>query len=61
MIAGLVTCVDQMEHKQRELLAMMSSTDGTIENRPRSLREYPTAFKTGNEKDPDSPKSLWKL
>jgi len=50
-----------MEHKQRELLAMMSSTDGTIENRPRSLREYPTAFKTGNEKDPDSPKPLWKL
>jgi len=32
MIAGLVACVDQREHKQREFLAMMSSTDGTIEN-----------------------------
>jgi len=41
MIAGLVACVDQREHMQREFVAMMSSTDGTIENWPRSLREYP--------------------
>jgi len=32
MIKGLVTCVNQREHQQREFLAMMSSTDGTIEN-----------------------------
>jgi len=44
MIAGLVACVDQREHMQREFVAMMSNTDGTIENWPRSLREYPAAF-----------------
>jgi len=55
MIARLVACVDQREHLQREFLAMMSSTDGIIENWPRSLREYPMAFKTGSKKDPDSP------
>jgi len=55
MIAGLVASVDQGEHQQREFLAMMSSTDGTIETWPRSLREYPMAFKAGNKQDPDSP------
>jgi len=33
----------------------MSSTDETIENWPRSLREYPVTFNAGNKKDPDSP------
>jgi len=37
MIKGLVTCVNQREHQQREFLAMMSSTDGKIENSPRLL------------------------
>ncbi len=55
MIAGLVASVDQGEHQQREFLAMMSSTDGTIDNWPRSLREYSMAFKAGNKQDPDSP------
>jgi len=55
MIAGLVASVDQREHMQREFLAMMSSTDGTIENWPRSLREYPQVFKAGSKKDPNSP------
>jgi len=33
MIQGLVSSVNQREeHQQREFLAMMSSTDGTIEN-----------------------------
>lgn len=40
---------------QREFVAMMSSTDGTIDNWPRSLREYPAAFKAGGKADPDSP------
>jgi len=30
MIEGLVSCVNQREHQQREFLAMMSSTNGTI-------------------------------
>jgi len=55
MIAGLVACVDQREHMQREFVAMMSSTDGTIESWPRSLREYAAAFKAGAKADPDSP------
>jgi len=49
MITGLVASVDQREHLQREFLAIMSSTDGTIENWPRSLREYPMAFKAANK------------
>jgi len=54
MIAGLVTCDDQVEHQQREFLAMMSSTDDTIENWPRSLREYPMDFRAGTNQDPGS-------
>jgi len=54
MIAGLVASVDQGE-QQREFLAMMSSTDGTIETWPRSLREFSMAFKAGNKQDSDSP------
>jgi len=35
MIQGLVSSVNQREeHQQRVFLAMMSSTDGTIENWP---------------------------
>ena len=55
MIQGLVTCVNQREHQQREFLAMMSSTNGTIKNWPQLLQEYPTAFKAANKSDPDSP------
>ncbi len=56
MIQGLVSSVNQREeHQQREFLAMMSSTDGTIENWPWSLWEYSTAFKAGYKSDPDSP------
>ncbi len=51
MIAGFVACVGQREHVQREFLAMMSSTDGTIYNWPRSLREYPMVFKAGNKQE----------
>jgi len=40
MIQGLVTCVNQREHQQREFLAMMSSTNGTINNWPQLLQEY---------------------
>jgi len=55
MIEGLVDSVHQWEYQQRELLAMMSSIKGTIETWPQSLREYPKAFKAGNNKDPDLP------
>ena len=55
MIEGLIASIDQREHIQREFLAMMSSGDGTIENWPRSLREYPAAFKAGQKRVPDSP------
>ena len=55
MIQGLVACADQREHQQHNFLAMMSSSDGTIENWPRSLQEYPMAFKAVKNHDPDSP------
>jgi len=48
LIPGLVACEDQREHKQREFLVMMSSTDGTIEKWPRPLKEYPRVYKAGN-------------
>jgi len=54
MIKGLVSCVNQREHKQREFLAMMSSTNWTSKNWPQSLSEYPTAFKAGYKSDPVS-------
>jgi len=55
LIPGLVACEDQREHKQREFLVMMSSTDGTIEKWPRPLKEYPRVYKAGNKNDSDSP------
>jgi len=59
MMAGFVHCVDQREHLQREFLAMMSSTDGTIENWPRSLREYPMPSRQEARKT-QIPPPLWK-
>jgi len=37
MIQGLVACVGQKEYQQCEFLAIISSSDRTVENWPRSL------------------------
>ena len=58
MIQGLVASVNQREHQQPDFLAMMSSQDGTIDSWPRSLWQYPQAFKAGTKKDPDLPNYL---